>query len=42
MFYKDLKWEVRQHLVGKLPKDLELAELKVLSITLDKECMSAD
>jgi hypothetical protein len=42
MFYEGLKWEVRQHLVGKSPEDLDLAELKALSITLDEERMSAD
>ena len=41
MFYEGLKWEVKQHLVGKKQNELTLAELKVTAITLDEECMGA-
>ena len=41
MFYKGLKWEVKQHLVGKKQNELTLAELKVTTITQDEECMGA-
>ena len=41
MFYKGLKWEVKQHLVGKSWDELTLAELKGLSITLNEERMNA-
>ena len=34
MFYKGLKWEIKQHLVGKSRNELTLAELKALAITL--------
>ena len=42
MFYKGLKWEVKQHLVGKKRNKLTLAELKATAITLDKERMGAE
>ena len=41
MFYEGLKWEVKQHLVGKKWNELMLAELKATAITLDEECMGA-
>ena len=41
MFYEGLKWEVKQHLVGKKQNELTLAELKATTITLDEECMGA-
>ena len=42
MFYEGLKWEVKQHLVGKKRNELMLAELKATAITLDEECMGAE
>ena len=42
MFYEGLKWEVKQHLVGKKWNELTLAELKATAITLDEECMGAE
>ena len=42
MFYEGLKWEVKQHLVGKKWNKLTLAELKVTVITLDEEHMGAE
>ena len=42
MFYEGLKWEVKQHLVGKSQDKLTLAELKTLSITLDEEHVNAE
>ena len=42
MFYEGLKWEVKQHLVGKKRNELTLAELKATAITLDEEHMGAE
>ena len=42
MFYEGLKWEIKQHLVGKSQNELTLAELKALAITLDEERMNAE
>ena len=42
MFYEGLKWEVKQHLVGKKWNELMLTELKVTAITLDEEHMGAE
>ena len=42
MFYEGLKWEVKQHLVGKKQNELTLAELKATAITLDEERMGAE
>ena len=39
-FYKGLKWEIKQLLIGRRPK--VLADLKSLAISLDKECMGAE
>ena len=41
-FYEGLKWEVKQHLVGKKQNELTHAELKATAITLDEECMGAE
>ena len=42
MFYEGLKWEVKQHLVGKKQNELTLAELKATTITLDEEHKGAE
>ena len=42
MFYKGLKWEVKQHLVGKKRNELTLTELKATAITLNEEHMGAE
>ena len=42
MFYEGLKWEVKQHLVGKKRNELTLTELKATVITLDEERMGAE
>ena len=42
MYNEGLKWEVKQHLVGKKQNELTLTKLKVTVITLDKECMGAE
>ena len=42
MFYEGLKWEVKQHLVGKSQNELTLTELKALAITLNEEHMNAE
>ena len=41
MFYKGLKWEVKQHLARKKQNELMLAELKATAITLNEEHMGA-
>ena len=39
-FYKGLKWEIKQLLIGRRPEGL--ADLKSLAISLDEECMGAE
>ena len=39
-FYKGLKWEIKQLLIGRRPE--VLADLKSLAISLDEECMGAE
>ena len=39
-FYKGLKWEIKQLLIGRQPG--VLADLKSLTISLDEECMGAE
>ena len=39
-FYEGLKWEIKQLLIGRRPE--VLADLKSLTISLDKECMGAE
>ena len=39
-FYKGLKWEIKQLLIGRRPG--ALADLKSLAISLDEECMGAE
>ena len=39
-FYKGLRWEIKQLLIGRQP-DI-LVDLKSLTISLDKECMGAE
>ena len=39
-FYEGLKWEIKQLLIGRRPK--ALADLKLLAISLDEECMGAE
>ena len=39
-FYKGLKWEIKQLLIGRRPE--VLTDLKSLAISLDKECMGAE
>ena len=40
VFYKGLKWEIKQLLIGRRPE--VLADLKSLAISLDEECMGAE
>ena len=40
VFYKGLKWEIKQLLIRRRPE--VLANLKSLAISLDKECMGAE
>ena len=40
VFYEGLKWEIKQLLIGRRPG--ALADLKSLTISLDKECMGAE
>ena len=40
VFYEGLKWEIKQLLIRRRPE--VLADLKLLAISLDKECMGAE
>ena len=40
VFYKGLRWEIKQLLIGRRPN--VLANLKLLTISLDEECMGAE
>ena len=40
VFYKGLKWEIKQLLIGRRPE--VLADLKLLAISLDEERMGAE
>ena len=40
VFYKGLKWEIKQLLIRRRPE--ALVDLKLLTISLDKECMGVE